>query len=333
MKIPIIKFSALEYWLDGTNRYYYYSPKLHSIEKKFNFFIDEIFARNLAKEYNLSLPLDIMVPVNHVRNRSSNYHFFSWINNLPSASFVKLKDRANHDEEVFIACPELCFIEAANLYSLPETIIIGCLLCAQFVRDDSESTKQRTRKPVTSTRKISRYIKKLENFHGIKKARLAIKYVKDSCNSPMEISLAVIASLPICKGGYALSNFVMNKEVHLVKNFASEMNRKVLHCDMVWPENRFAVEYESNLTHLSKEQHEYDKKRSNALKASGYNIIYIVKNDTSSLSSLDNTFFKIRKALGLRPLSKRFDLNIDIRLDTFRKVFKYDIFYKLRNHT
>lgn len=333
MKIPIIKYSALEYWLDGTNRYYYYRPDLHSIEKNFNFFIDATFSQNLSKEYNLSLPLDIMVPVNHMRNQSSNCHFFSWINNLPFNSFVKLKDRANGNEEIFIACPELCFVEAANLYSLPEAAIIGCLLCAQFVRDDSEAVKQRPRDPVTSTKKISRYIKKLENFYGAKKARMAIKYVKDDCNSPMEVNLAVIASLPICKGGYALNSFVMNGAIHLVKAFATEMQRKELHCDMVWPENKLAIEYESNLTHLSKEQHEYDKKRSNAIKASGYNIIYIVKNDTSSLSRLDNTFFKIRKALGLRTLSKRFDLNTDIRLDTFRKVFKYDIFYRLRNHT
>lgn len=329
MKIPIIKESALEYWLDGTNRYYYLAPEMRTIEKDFDFKIDETFAKNLSKEYNLTLPLRLMVPETHKRNHTKEINFFTWIKNIPYGSFYKLKDRGNDDEEVFVSKPELVFFETAKLCSLSETVFIGNLLCANFVYDNTESVKQRDRKAVTTVKKIKTYLEKMENVKGIKKAKLAAKYIIDNCYSIREAELATMAMLPIRYGGYGMPSFEMNGKVLTYNEYRNSLGRKIIRCDLVWAKERVIVEYESNLTHLDKDQHYYDKKRSSALSGSGYKVISVTNDDVNSFSKIDDTFFMLRKLLHERRNQKEFDCYLDIRYEVYKSIFKINFFHRM----
>lgn len=329
LKIPIIKESALEYWLDGTERYYYLAPEMRTIEKDFDFKIDETFAKNLSKEYNLTLPLHIMVPENHRRNKKINSNLYRWIKNIPPKSFIRFKDRGNSDENIYVACPELTFFLASNLLSLAETVMIGNMLCATYVFDNELSIKQKDREPVTSVKKIRRYLERLENVKGIKKALQAASYIVDNCYSPREVELATIAALPIRMGGYDMPLFEMNGKVVVKNEFMKGLGRKDLHCDLVWENEKIVVEYESDMTHLEKGQHRYDKKRSTALIGSGYKVIYITNSDVNSFSKIDDTFFMLRKLLHVRRNQKEFNYYLDIRYRVYNLIFRKNYFHEM----
>lgn len=326
LKVPIIKYSALEYWLDGTDRYYYLAPDAHTIEKDFNFKIDDDFACKLAKEYNLILPLNLMVPDNYKRNHTDQCQFYKWIKNIPRNSFYRLLDRGNEDENIYVCSPELTFCIAAKMFSPAETILIGNMLCATYVFDNNDGMKQRARQQITTSKKIKNYIDKAECFKGIKNARNAAKYIVDNCNSLREAQIATIASIPIKNGGYGMPEFEMNGEVHVRKEYSGGLGRKILKCDIVWQMEKVVVEYESNMTHLDKNQHRYDKRRSTALAGTGYKAIYITNDDINSLSKIDDTFFMIKKALHQRYSNAKFEQFIDLRYDVYNVVFRKNYF-------
>lgn len=331
MIIPIVGLSALEYWLDGTNNYYCIDSERKSLAKKFEFHISKIKAMEIQKEYALSFPIEIMAPEKYVTYKTSVFKLHSYIQGLPYKSFVKLNDRENSDEEVYVASPELCFLQAANELPIYLAAKIGCMLCAKYVRDDEMAMGQRNREPLTSVKKINQFLNNVDRAKGLKKARYAIKSVVDNCNSPMEVNLAVMGKQPISKGGYALGEFEMNGEVILKSDMASFLGRKSCKCDMVWEEEKVVVEYESNMVHLDKNQHEYDKKRSTAIINSGYKIINITSKDVALLSRSDEMFWIIRKTLKQKKEKNKFEKYEDVRFEVYKNLVKKDIFQILKN--
>ena len=329
MKIPIIKYSALEYWLDGTDRYYYLIPESHTIEKNFHFKIDDENVANLAKAYNLSLPLNIMVPENKNRNGSEKALFFKWIKSIPENSFFRMKDWQNNDENIYVCCPELTFCFVASVFSLAETVLLGNMLCATYVFDNDYNLKQRDREPVTTVRKIKRYLEKLGTVKGVRKAKIAANYIVDNCNSPREAAIAAMAALPIKHGGYGMPLFEMNGKVYVKNEYVAGLGRQVLRCDIVWTKEKVVVEYESDMTHLEKEQHRYDKRRSTALIGSGYKVIYLTNSDVNLFSKMDDTFFMIRKSLHLRRNQKEFQTYLDVRYEAYNIIFRKNYFKNL----
>ncbi len=330
MITSIVRLSALEYWLNGTDRYFYYQPGRKTLSTNFDLKINKQKAIELAKEYHFTLPVNLMVPENTRLNKTNEITRNRFIHGLPYKSFVKLNDRGDSDDEVYVACPELCFLQAAHILPLHLAVKIGNMLCAMYIRDDEEVMGQRNIQPLTSKKKIEQYLNKVEKVAGLKNARRALKYVSDKCNSPMEVNIAVIGKLPISAGGYALEDFKMNGEAKLKKEAKELLGRKVCMCDMLWEEEKVIVEYESNLTHLDKEQHEYDKRRSTAIINAGYKIINITARDVGVLSRTDEIFEIIRKSLGMRGLKDRFEKFDEQRFEVYRDVFKKDIFEILK---
>ncbi len=326
MITTIIGISALEYWLNGTDKYFYLSPDLRSVPQKYEFHISNNKSENLSKEYRLSFPINFMAPKNRKAKKGEKYSTFYFINGLPYKSFVKLNDRGDSDDEVYVACPELCFLQAAHIFPFYLTVKIGCMLCAMYIRDDDAAIGQRNIQPLTTVNKIKKYLDKVDKVQGIQMARRAIKYVSDNCNSPMEVNIATMGKLPISKGGYALGNFEMNGVIKLKQEEEDFLGRKTCMCDILWKKEKVVVEYESNMVHLDKEQHAYDKRRSTAIVNSGYKIINVTAKDVGILSRTDEIFWIIRRTLGIRSLHNRFKNFDDIRFDVYREVFKKNIF-------
>ncbi|MCQ2511916.1 MAG: hypothetical protein MJ092_00795 [Lachnospiraceae bacterium] len=329
MEIFLIGVSALEYWLNGTDKYYYLSydkitPKPNFIFKKI-----EKIAKNLAKEYGLSLPIQCMAAQHSCRRNNTAFRISPFINHLPESSFVRLNDRADN-LNVFVACPELAFIQAARYFSLPVTVLLGCMLCAMYVCEKSYPLGQVDRIPITNKKKILQYLKKAEGIHGIKRARRAVTYISDNCNSPMEVSLATIAALPISEGGYAMKPFQMNETIQLKKKGALLLGREECRCDMAWVDERLVVEYESNLIHIDKNQHIYDNRRLTSITSSGYCVVKITSKNVASLSNLDDIFFLIRKILGQRPLTTKFKNTEELRREVYKEVFFNDVLELLK---
>lgn len=319
MIIPIISFSALEFWLGGVDESDYlnqYHPL--SLPRHFDFSITRQLACELIREYHLSAPVHLMVPTNNNRRSNETFHLHSYPKHLPPNSFMELTSHLG--EVLLVSSPEACFLYAASTLPFYEVVRIGCMLCAMYVSDKSQALLQRSRSPITNVRKIQQYLQKADNVPGIKKARRAIRYVVDNCNSPMEVSLAVLACLPIAQGGYGLERPIMNGELHLSSTAASKINIRQCRCDMVWEERKTVLEYDSNLTHLEKNQHEYDKKRISAINISGYRIITLTAGQLSSFGKAEEVFSLLRNMLGMDPRKKRLKQYEDLRWEVVHEI-------------
>ena len=126
----------------------------------------------------------------------------------------------------------------------------------------------------------------------------------DRSNFPRESLLAVISMLSFSLGGYRLLPPSLNFSAYLSADIAKITGLESCNCDLVWPEQKLIVEYNSNLTHLDSDQHYKDTNRANVLMSSGYKLITITNNTFSTLNLLDNTFAMIRKDLGMKKCAK-----------------------------
>ena len=298
MIIPIIKNTALNYWLDGTRHYeplVFHAVNLKRVEPVY---LNINAIEEIKKTLCVDEDLDVLTGPNATRRPLAGLTLYQGYNSIPPGSFVKIAEMGN--DILCMASPEMCFLYAASVLPLHEVVYVGNQLCAQYVTDSDSDIGQRNRDPITNVNKIKRFLKNADGLKGIKKARTAIKYVVDGCNSPKEVFLAAIARLPRHYGGYGLPEFVMNGAVKLTKDGSSLVGYDVLRADMVWYKQRKLVEYESNLVHLDKDQHEHDKKRSNAIQKAGYGVTYITAGQVSGFGPVEDTFTSLQKELGVR---------------------------------
>lgn len=242
-----------------------------------------------------SNPVHLMVPTAALRRPKKGYVYHVQPNNLPDKSFIQI------NPNLLVCTPELCFLQAAlYIKSLSQLVCFANDLCGIYVKDSTNQYGQISRIPITSKSNIQNYLDLASGCYGIKHARRAIKYCVDHSNSPMESKLAALCCLPFHSGGFSVPAPRMNYEVELSADAAHFLRRKTIHCDMVWPEKKVALEYESNLTHLSTTQHGYDKGRATALYLSGYRVIYVTSQNLKNTASVERLFITLRNTLGLR---------------------------------
>ena len=311
MIFPIISTSALEFYLSPASlKPAKGAHALCSIPKHYDLPYQKKFVKDLANEYGLALPLSVMACKSTLRCQTDEMHCYIRSKNLPERSFLKL------DEVVYISSPELCITQVAPSLSLERLIETINNLCAIYVQNPAATFFQSSRAPLTSVKAISSFVKKSPKLKGARKVQQALQYALDCSNSPMESKLAVLCTLPLSLGGYALPKPQLNGEVHLSAQAEALYHMKSVRCDFVWYEQKIILEYDSNLSHLDPKQHAFDKQRRNALEMSGYKVISITAKDIQNYTAVDKTFRMIRKELGLRADKKTLEKYFSKRYDT-----------------
>ncbi len=223
---------------------------------------------------------------------------------------------------IYIASPEYSFLKAADDFSFEKLVELAYNLSAIYYTNLNAEFGQLSRKPITSVEKLSEYLASAKASHGIKNATRAIQYALNNSNSPMESKLDVLSVFPFAVGGYGLPTPEPNGEVKLSSVGTKILGRDTCRGDIVWREKRVILEYDSNMTHLSPEQHAYDKRRQNALTASGYKVITATADDIRNLNSLDALFKNVRKALGLKACLSKYDKYRERRFHVVKELFR-----------
>ena len=219
-----------------------------------------------------------------------------------SNAFVEisgLKD-AGVSCRVFVASPELCFLQAASQLSFLELIKLGYDLCAIYRFDETAEFQHRSRIPPLNVARLDEFLKRATGMQGVVKARRSLKYIRDRSNSPAETKLAIMQALPFDYGGFSINGQELNKEIILSEKAASVFRKRSLYCDTLWEQEKVIAEYDSNQTHLSVAQHDRDKRRSTALMIDGYRVFTVTSNMVSSIYEMEQTFIALRKMLGKR---------------------------------
>lgn len=268
-----------------------------------------------AKKYNLSFPLHIALPYNAERKHGKDFVCHTISRRLPANGFIRIS------EDVYVASPELCFLQAAAVEPIHRLVSIGNDLCGTYYLTNAAKYNQRYRKSITSVEELKDLISCSEHVNGLYNARIAVKYVLNDSYSPYESMIAAVAILPYRYGGFALPRAQLNYNIKLSIEAAKSLRRESCNCDMAWVIESVVLEYDSNLTHLEKDQHDYDKRRANALTASGYTLITAVTEDFKFYSRYEALFDLVRRKLNAKFHKDRMEKFASKRREVFDDLF------------
>ena len=327
MVIPIIYPSAVQFWLDSRNqaiveKCLFAQRKQTNLPEVFSIENDSKVLSIVTEQLHIHTPISLMASSSAGRHRNTLIKSYTREEKYPPFSFIEAGTYRFHsrreDCTILVAGPELCFLQAAKKLTIYELVKLGFDLCAKYIYDKNAQYLQKNREPLTSVLKITEFLNQSDRVRGIKNARKAIKYVLDNSNSPAETMLAMTGRLPLSMGGGSLGKCELNKDVKLSPEGAKVLGAETCNCDEVWEEKKVIVEYDSNQTHLDKDQHAWDKKKATALSLSGYKVFYVTAANIRNPYEMAKIFSAIRTALGKKNRRDRLEKYADQRTALFR---------------
>lgn len=164
-------------------------------------------------------PLHVMVANQQRRVRMQYINSHVCATQLPASSILWL------DEHTTISSPVLLFIQMAEIFSVPELVLLGYELCGDFARSatnpfDGPVTDGITQ--ATSVDELRHYMDSVDYVPGLVKARIAVQYVADHAVSAPEAVLATMYSLPPEESGYGMGPVSLNQRVDVSLDESTE---------------------------------------------------------------------------------------------------------------
>ena len=218
---------------------------------------------------------------------------------IPAGSFQPLRG------ELWVATPELTFVQMAGELDLAGTVKLGYELCAGYVISELFGRPEE-RDPLTSPAALREYVARSGNRAGIKTARRAVRYVRSGAESPMEVAVSMLLTLPRMYGGYGLPAAVLNPDITVrsragggAQTAKGAKPAKTYRCDLVWPRQRVIVEYDSDLHHSRKAELTRDTLRRNALQDAGWRVVGMTASQVYDEAAMDDAAAQLARALGV----------------------------------
>ncbi|MBR2790668.1 MAG: DUF559 domain-containing protein [Eggerthellaceae bacterium] len=209
---------------------------------------------------------------------------------IPAGSFQPLRG------ELWIATPELTFCQVASHAGFTEAVKFGYELCSNFVLSELLASPDR-REALSSPEMLLDYLKRSADRPGVKAARRAARYVHAGAESPMEIAVSMLLTLPRMYGGYGLPAAELNREIIVKSRIGGR--QQTYRGDLVWPRQHVIVEYDSDLHHSRKAEISRDALRRNALQDAGWRVIVMTKDQVYDETAMDEAAAQLARSLGV----------------------------------
>ena len=212
-------------------------------------------------------PLEFLVADANARRMKNGVVCHSCTSELPAGSFRKFHDG------LYIASPELCFLQMARSLTLSQLVELGINLCGKYYIDPA-TNKVEPRAPVATAATLKRYLERVDSrTGGVAKAKRALQWVVDDSASPKETQMEMLFGLPLRYGGYGFGNAVMNYDVfpRSRKRLAEQGYYSI---DACWVNKGSGAEYFGEEEH---QDHVHDRRRLDAIKALGWNVVVVDK--------------------------------------------------------
>lgn len=151
--------------------------------------------------------IDVIVPSARSRVRASFFSCRVQPRGLPTDSFVTL------GSNVCIPCPELLFLQLAEVMTPEVHALLGYELCGTYSRSAVDPRLDDVAydvAPVTSIELIGRYLDRCGRRSSVSLARRSLGRAADNAWSPMEAVVALMARLDPHEGGYGLGTISLN---------------------------------------------------------------------------------------------------------------------------
>lgn len=238
------------------------------------------------------IPLDVVVASPAARTQAEGLSCHVW-SALPDGCAV------DAGENFFVSTPEFVFLQMATALAPVQLIALGYELCGTYCLG-GESPASNRKAPLASVASLSRFLGKAPGARGAKRARWALRYVKDGSASPMETALTLMLCLPHRMGGYAVPWPQLNYRVDPPAKVQCLTDKSHYRCDLCWPEAKLAVEYDSKLHHADAAKQELDARRRNALLVLGYTVMTVSRGQLMDSGAFNRIARQVAKLLGKR---------------------------------
>ena len=263
--------------------------------------------------------LHVLVPQQKDSVRMTNVESHCYSGTLPRGSIVWLDTHAS------MVCPELLFLQMANVFSLPALVMLGYELCGNFSRSPDDPLHGDVATPVpaaTSVERIADFLKDVPHVWGVKRARQALGFVSDNALSAPEALIATMYSLPEEESGYGIGPTTLNARVRINDDneCVDDDQARSRYPDLLFPFARVGINYDggnhldlsglisaaqSTVLETEKERHDQavldllnkreavrnkyidDNLRDRQLASRGYLVLRATKEDIESLEKLD----------------------------------------------
>ncbi len=212
----------------------------------------------------------------------------------PRGSFLKVRSG------IYAPCPELTAAQIAGSYRGPllaraVSLLMGASALAPGERYD------RLPRPVLATRRsMAAYLAKEPGLPGAAAVSELLPYLVEGTASPAEADLALALCLPSRLGGWRLERPLANHRVALSPTARRIAGQDAVKVDLFWPERGLVVEYDSDLTHLTPEQHARDASRRAGLEHDGRKVMTVTREHLYGPRSVDPVAAEVSARAGTR---------------------------------
>lgn len=234
-------------------------------------------------------PVSILVSCKANMRKSQNLSPRIWSGKHPSRSFYKIA------QDLYISTPEATFLQLGKESSLIQLITIGYELCGSYGLSAQSDSGFLRREPRSNPQLIERYLEKCDGIHGVKAAKRASSYIAKGSASPMESLLSMLLCLPPSLGGFGLPRPELNFPIE-----TNEGGIVMRQCDLYWPDQRFALEYDSDTFHSDASKLHLDSSRRSTLEKAGVHVVSVTKNQVFDRGQLFNLATIVSKRLEKR---------------------------------
>ena len=200
---------------------------------------------------------------------------------------------------VYIASPELQFLEASRRLGIIELVLLGNWMCGSYeLRPDLSWGFLSKETAWTTKASLEAMVAGLGRTRGPRTAREAAPLLTDGCASPEEAALAPILGWMPEFGGYGLDGFSVNPTMSLTEAGRRVYRRTTARPDFFYPASWFDVEYDSGLGHRTPERMASVVKRRSALELSGVKLLPLVPEVLYDKGAMDEFARRLAERLG-----------------------------------
>lgn len=193
-----------------------------------------------------------------------------------------------------------CALEAATYLKLCELVEYYYEICGAYAMPLEAEDVYLEKAPQASTSSLRKYFRAHPGKHGVKKARRALRYVRDGARSPMETAVIMLLAMPKSLGGLGIREIEMDVKIRVTKRASSLTRRTYFYFDIFIKRARLDIEY-NGIVHEREDVEPIDEERKNALDAMGYQLVTVRRQALFDAKAFRRLFTSIRRRVGIAP--------------------------------
>lgn len=220
-------------------------------------------AEVIAQELGVSTPLHVLVPNDSARKHTKTVHCHTWSGNIPEGALLYL------DNDLYLSTPEFLFQQLCSRSDFENRFMLGSELVGGYAITPDGRGGLIQRPPLCTRDDILNFLDNHPGSQGYDRALRVARYLLEGARSPKEAEIAALYSLPRSLGGRGIKRIKMNVRFELSDEARRVARRSYLLFDHFLQVEGRDHEYDSDDFHLTRERHESDARRENALKLMG----------------------------------------------------------------